>query len=237
MRGHWDFTIITTLPTELQLFHYLAKIIPLFFSNYKSLNSMNKEFHSLEIESLKRCIALFDDGIKKTTSDIDRLEDQLHALKVCRQEFQEKLEKEELLESHFEQMDHYYAAEELAEEQDRLDDYNDYHHEDSPSENPEYIVASTSSRAQETYVFEANADGTRTGNSEYGGIAARYGHEKWTDKNLAVRTCFPDKYYTLVRSWEWMDDGYPGDTALYRREELPNVLTYWDGDESDRITY
>ena len=196
---------------------------------------MNKEFHSLEIESLKKCIALFDDGIKKTASDIDRLEDQLHALKVCRQEFQEKLEKEEQLESMQEQMDHYYAAEELAEEMDRLDDYNDYHHEDSPSENPEYIVASTSSRAQETYVFEANADGTRTGNSEYGGIAARYGCKDWTDKGLAVRTCFPSTYYTLVRSWAWMDDGYPGDTALYKREELPNPLTYWDGDESDRM--
>lgn len=184
-----------------------------------------------EIEVLRRCVNMFDTAILKCRQEIAGLEDKINCLEVCRMEFQQKLsdaENDEQLEQEF--------------QIDRLDLENEEYYYNNgympmPSDNPEYIVASTSSRAEETYVFEANHDGERISSSEYGGIALRYGHKNWMDRTLAVQTCFPGKYYKLVRSWDWIDDKYPGSTALYKREEAPDELTYWDGDDTDRIQY
>lgn len=177
-----------------------------------------------EIEALRRCVSMFDTAILKCKQEIAVLQGKLESLEICRQEFQEKLGDEEKFQ--------------IA-KRDMEDDeyYRENGYMPMPSENPEYIVASTSSRAEETYVFESDSNGDRISSSEYGGIALRYGHKNWTDKTLAVQKCFPGKYYKLVRSWGWMDDEYPGSTALYKREEAPDELTYWDGDETDRIQY
>lgn len=177
-----------------------------------------------EIEVLNRCVSMFDTAILKCKQEIAVLQGKLDALEICRQEFQQNLSDEEefqITRRDMEDDEYYYKNGGMP----------------MPSDNPEYIVASTSSRAEETYVFESNHDGERVSSSEYGGIALRYGHKNWTDKTLAVQTCFPGKYYRLVRSWDWMDNEYPGSTALYKREEAPNELTYWDGDDTDRIQY
>lgn len=182
-----------------------------------------------EIESLRRCVGMFDTAILKIRDEIKGLEDKINALEVCRGEFRVKLheaEEEEYLEEQLQA--------DIAEREADENYYGNYGMP-MPSDNPEYIVASTSSRAEETYVFESDSNGDRISSSEYGGIALRCGYKNWTDKTLAVGTCFPGKYYKLVRSWDWFDDDYPGSTALYKREEAPDELTYWDGDETDRI--
>ena len=183
-----------------------------------------------EIESLRRCVGMFDTAILKIRDEIKGLEDKINALEVCRMEFQDKLtdaEETEKLEVEFQ-----IARRDMEDEE-----YYRTCRMPMPSDNPEYIVASTSSKMEETYVFEADHDGQRISSSEYGGIALRTGYKNWTDKTLAVGTCFPGKYYKLVRSWDWFDDDYPGSTALYQRLEAPDELTHWDGDETDRIQY
>ena len=145
-----------------------------------------------EIEVLRRCVNMFDTAILKCRQEIAVLEGKIDSLEICRMEFKQKLsdaEDDEQLEQEF--------------QTDRQNLENEeYYYENGympmPSDNPEYIVASTSSRAEETYVFEANHDGERISSSEYGGIALRTGYKNWTDKGLAVGTCFPGKYYKLV---------------------------------------
>lgn len=184
-----------------------------------------------EIEVLRRCVSMFDTAILKCRQEIAVLEGKIDSLEMCRMEFQQKLsdaEDDEQLEKEFQV---------TRQEMDDVEYYYKNGYMPMPSDNPEYIVASTSSRAEETYVFEANSSGIRLSSSEYGGIALRYGHKNWTDKTLAVQRCFPNQYYKLVRSWDWMDNEYPGSTALYKREEAPDELTYWDGDDTDRIQY
>lgn len=64
------------------------------------------------------------------------------------------------------------------------------------SDNPEYIVASTSYKEgiEETFVFEANWKGEILDFGEYGGKAKRYGHKDWNLRDETVEYVFPGKY-------------------------------------------
>ena len=62
------------------------------------------------------------------------------------------------------------------------------------SKDPEYIIASTSFKLDETYLFEADENGEIVNLCEYGGIAKRWGVEDWTNRRLAVETVFPNQY-------------------------------------------
>jgi hypothetical protein len=108
------------------------------------------------------------------------------------------------------QMNQYY--EQYAEEQSRLLDeeekmLEDLYGQDVPeeydypfdlgsqrSEDPEYIIASTSYTMEETYVFEANEKGKITNFSEYGGLCDRYNDVSWMNRDFTVEKVFPGKY-------------------------------------------
>lgn len=62
------------------------------------------------------------------------------------------------------------------------------------SEDPEYIIASTSYKMEETYIFEADKDGEILDFDEYGGLCYRHGDYNWMNRNLTVQSVFPDKY-------------------------------------------
>jgi len=92
---------------------------------------------------------------------------------------------------------------------------------------PEYIIASISDDACETYVFEATADGKIVSYEEYGGLAERWGDLSWWDAEKAVKSCMKNNY-DLV--------SVKGNHVLFKLVK-PDELTHFDGDESDRISY
>ena len=69
-------------------------------------------------------------------------------------------------------------------------------------EYPEYIIASTSYKLEETYVFQANEEGEIYDFVEYGGLAKRWGDENWTDYYIAVDRAFGEGKYQFVRRIE-----------------------------------
>jgi hypothetical protein len=92
---------------------------------------------------------------------------------------------------------------------------------------PEYIVASTSYDARETYVFEATADGKIITYDDYGGLAERWGDTNWYNPEAAVKSCMPNTYHAVSSK---------GNSVLFKIV-TPDECTYFDGDESDRISY
>jgi hypothetical protein len=70
------------------------------------------------------------------------------------------------------------------------------------SEDPEYIIASTSYILEETYVFEANEKGEIHDYAEYGGIAKRFGDSTWMNYYGAVDRTFGENKYQFVRRVE-----------------------------------
>jgi len=92
------------------------------------------------------------------------------------------------------------------------------------SSSPEYIIASTSFRTEETYVFEGDRDGKILDYGEYGGIAKRWGVEDWTNHELAVREAF-DVPYRFERKIETgMND------VLHFLYSKVTPADYWDGE-------
>jgi hypothetical protein len=92
------------------------------------------------------------------------------------------------------------------------------------SSSPEYIIASTSFRTEETYVFEADRDGKILDYGEYGGIAKRWEVEDWTNHELAVREAF-DVPYRFERKIETgMND------VLHFLYSKVTPADYWDGE-------
>jgi len=65
------------------------------------------------------------------------------------------------------------------------------------SENPEYIVASTSYKLDETYLFEADENGKILNWGEYGGLALRWGNENWADRDKTMQEVFPGLYHPV----------------------------------------
>lgn len=115
------------------------------------------------------------------------------------------------------------------------DDDSEYSQYRERADVPEYIVASTSDMAGETYVFEATADGVIVSLDEYGGLAERWGDHKWYDAEAAVKACMPHTYVKVNRVNR-------GNHILFRLvddKEMhhPDEFTHFDGDESDRINY
>jgi hypothetical protein len=72
---------------------------------------------------------------------------------------------------------------------------------------PEYIIASVSYKMEETYVFEANAEGKILDWGEYGGIAKRYGDLDWTNYYRAVDNTFGEDRYRFDRRIESGNSG------------------------------
>jgi hypothetical protein len=62
----------------------------------------------------------------------------------------------------------------------------------------EYIIASTSYRMNETYIFPANENGEIESFSEIGGIAERHGDVDWENHKLAVDTVMGESKYEFV---------------------------------------
>lgn len=98
------------------------------------------------------------------------------------------------------------VAERVAADQEQIriemenDNYMDY---DIPSDDPEYVIASTSFRegTEETYVFEADETGSIANSNEYGGLALRWGDENWQDHKAAVKQAMfkPYKYVSSTQ--------------------------------------
>jgi hypothetical protein len=99
------------------------------------------------------------------------------------------------------------------------------------SSNPEYVIASTSYKLEETYIFEANKDGNILDLGEYGGIAKRWEDLEWISYYTAVDKTFGEGRYEFVR---WVESGNSGVMHnLFKRVELSEA-DFWDGDESDK---
>ena len=96
------------------------------------------------------------------------------------------------------------------------------------SSNPEYLIASTSYDVNETYIFEADADGNIISFDEYGGLAERWGDSNWEDHEAAIKTISGHNHYHAVSR--------KGNRTLYKLTP-PDEFTHFDGDESDRISY
>jgi hypothetical protein len=98
------------------------------------------------------------------------------------------------------------------------------------SSSPEYIIASTSYRTEETYVFEANKDGKIIDYGEYGGIAKRWEDLEWVSYYAAVDKIFGEGRYQFVRRVETGSSDVMH--MLFKRLELSEA-DFWDGDGSD----
>ena len=107
------------------------------------------------------------------------------------------------------------------------DDDSEYRQYRERPDVPEYIIASISDDACETYVFEATADGKIVTYEEYGGLAERWGDLRWWDAVAAVNSCMPNTYHLISSK---------GNHYLFKLV-IPDELTHFDGDESDRISY
>ena len=99
------------------------------------------------------------------------------------------------------------------------------------SSSPEYIIASTSYKTEETYVFEANKDGKIIDYGEYGGIAKRWEDLEWISYYTAVDKIFGEGRYQFVRRVETGSSDVIH--MLFKRLELSEA-DFWDGDESDK---
>lgn len=201
---------------------------------------------TLYYESLK----MLDKNINKLTTEVDKLQGELTQLTISRDIIEVKLRDAEHAEYVASEMkdieekrkddaliteDEYWFLKMVNEEDDyaelEAEEQNKYDYSYEKADYPEYIIASTSYMANETYVFEANADGDITSLDEYGGLAERWGDENWQNPDDAVRRCMRDSYHLVKKT-----DTKNGSHYLFRLI-APNELDYFDGDESARISY
>lgn len=198
---------------------------------------------TLYYESLK----MLDKNINKLTTEVDKLQGELTQLIISRDIIEKRLRDAEhaeysasalnnLEEEHKKESETQDWFLKMVNEEDdyaelEAEEQNKYDYSYEKAKYPEYIVASTSYMANETYVFEANADGEITSLDEYGGLAERWGDENWQNPDDAVRRCMVDSYHLVKKT-----DTRNGCHYLFRLI-APNELDYFDGDESDRISY
>lgn len=101
--------------------------------------------------------------------------------------------------------------------QDEPEDY-DYPFDitNNRSDDPEYIIASTSYKMEETYIFEANDKGEILNYGEYGGLCKRHDDKSWSYRDYAVDVIFPGKY---ERVKDLGETGHRSDVfhSLYKR--------------------
>jgi hypothetical protein len=195
---------------------------------------------------------MLDKNINKLTNEIEKLHGELDQITSSRDIMEKKLRDAEYAE---------YSASEMhdIEEQRKRDELinesnlpeppeddnwfiNMLNEPDSAPEEyyersdiPEYIVASISEDAEETYVFEADANGNILSYEEYGGLAYRWGDANWRDIDAAVKLCMSQTYMKVNRVNK-------GNHTLFRLVDdkeihQPDEFTHWDGDESDKISY
>lgn len=116
---------------------------------------------------------------------------------------------------------------ELDEEMKMLEDLygQDEPEEDYPfditnnrSDDPEYIIASTSYKMEETYIFEANEKGEILNYGEYGGLCKRHGDKSWSYRDYAVDVIFPGKYERVKDFGEIGELGTNVFHSLYKRK-------------------
>lgn len=201
---------------------------------------------TLYYETLK----MLDKNINKLTTEVDKLQGELTQLTISRDIIEVKLRDAEHAEYSASEMhdieeqrkrdelidedEHWFAK--MVNDQAELDELEEIHEACcQKSDIPEYIVASISEDAEETYVFEADANGNILSYDEYGGLAYRWGDANWRDIDAAVKSCMSQTYMKVNRVNK-------GNHTLFRLVDdkeihQPDELTYWDGDESDRISY
>jgi hypothetical protein len=103
--------------------------------------------------------------------------------------------------------------------QDEPEDY-DYPFDitNNRSDDPEYIIASTSYKMEETYIFEANEKGEILNFGEYGGLCKRHGDKSWSYRDYAVDVIFPGKYERVKDFGEIGELGTNVFHSLYKRK-------------------
>jgi len=199
---------------------------------------MNKV--TLYYESLK----MLEQNINELSIDIDKLQGELAQLIVVRDNIAKRLRDAEYAEYsasalHDLEEEHKKESEtpdcflEMINEEDdyaalEAENQNNYDNSYERSSNPEYLIASTSYNAKETYIFEGNADGEIVSFNEYGGLAERWGDSNWEDHEAAIKCISGHEHYHAVSR--------EGNHTLYKLTP-PDEFTYFDGDESDRISY
>lgn len=118
-----------------------------------------------------------------------------------------------------EQIDKYYQeqyAEQCVEQEENermLEDfYGQQNEEDyeptfrTQSLHPQYVIASTSLKLEETIVFECDEHGNRLSLEDYGCIAKRLGHIKmWAMRDVAVEFCLREHVYTWRKEFKEVD--------------------------------
>lgn len=90
---------------------------------------------------------------------------------------------------------------------------------------PEYIIASTSYKLEETMLFEADADGRILNYCDYGSIRKiTVGENHWQNKELAIASSFPyNVNYYLIRDLDTKDDMV--NQSLYKRFDSESQTT------------
>jgi len=154
----------------------------------------------ITIEDIREYTQQYMDGVDQYDDEqIDKYYQEQYAEQCCEQEEQERM------------LEDFYGQEEQEEYDYPFDLSN------NRSDDPEYIIASTSYRMEETYIFEANEKGEILNYGEYGGLCKRHGDQSWSYRDYAVDVIFPGKYERVE------DFGQIGDSSnvfhsLYKRK-------------------
>lgn len=93
------------------------------------------------------------------------------------------------------------------------------------SSDPEYIIASTSYRMEETYIFESDSNGKILDMGEYGGLAKRWDNDNWEDHQAAVLAAMGDIPYRFEREIQTGTE----DVRHFLYSKI-NPADYWDGE-------
>lgn len=93
------------------------------------------------------------------------------------------------------------------------------------AESPEYIIASTSFKLRETYIFPCDADGKITEYTEYGGLAERFANEDWTDHQKTVQSVMGNVPYRFEKRIETGNNG-----VYHYLYSKVNAADYWNGE-------
>jgi len=131
----------------------------------------------ITIEDIREYTQQYMDGVDQYDDEqIDKYYQEQYAEQCCEQEEQERM------------LEDFYGQEEQEEYDYPFDLSN------NRSDNPEYIIASTSYKMEETYLFEANEKGEILDFGEYGGLCERHGDKDWNNREKTVQSVIPDKY-------------------------------------------
>jgi hypothetical protein len=100
-----------------------------------------------------------------------------------------------------------------------MDNYEPIWTMDSRPANPDYIIASTSYRLNETVLFWSNENGDIVSPNDYGGLAERWNNTNWKSHQDAVNSVFGSSYELVWERRLSLDSPHH---ALYKR--ISNVV-------------